>query len=107
MAALVLEWFEMQREGCAMKWMRKKPLQNKDFWHVGVPFDALTEMDAPDYRGLPTLQCPCGYNMFIMCATFDEDTRLPVFYLLDGRCAACGAWVTLPTEVDDHAKWIG
>jgi len=82
--------------------MSGKPLSDKAF--LGVPFESLTEWDAPDYRGFPTFQCPCGYNMFVMCATFDEDTRLPVFYLLDGRCAACGAWVTLPTEIDEHCN---
>jgi hypothetical protein len=85
-----------------MLWMkRKKALQNKGFSGVGMPFEAVLETAAPDYRGLPTLQCPCGYDMFIMCASFDEDTRLPGGYLLDGRCAACGAWVTLPTDVDE------
>jgi hypothetical protein len=33
---------------------------------------------------------------------FDEETRAPGMYLLDGRCAACGAWLTLPTEVDHY-----
>ena len=77
-----------------------KPLENKAFLVVDVPFDAVTETDAADYRGIPTLQCPCGYNMFIMCASFDPETRLPGYYLLDARCACCGAWVTLPTEID-------
>ena len=65
------------------------------------PFEATYELDAPDYRGFPTIQCPCGYDMFIVCVKFDPKTRLPGFYLLDGRCACCGAWVTLPTPVDD------
>lgn len=85
------------------RWIRQKPLQNKAFAVIGMPFDALMETDAPDYRGIPTLQCPCGYSLFIICASFDDDTRLPGFYLLDGRCAACGAWVTLPTEIDEMA----
>jgi hypothetical protein len=98
-----LEWREMV---VWKKWkMSKKPLQDKAFYAVAMPFEAVVEQDAPDYRGVPTLMCPCGYNMFIVCATFDEDTRLPAFYLLDGRCASCGAWVTLPTEVDDHVSW--
>jgi hypothetical protein len=83
------------------RWRGRKPLQNKAFLTVDMPFDAVTVASAPDYRGIPTSRCPCGYNMFIVCTTFDEDTRLPGFYLLDGRCACCGAWVTLPTEIDE------
>jgi hypothetical protein len=83
------------------RWRGKKPLQNKAFIVDNVPFDAIGTMGVADYRGIPTMLCPCGYNMFIVCTTFDEDTRLPGFYLLDGRCACCGAWVTLPTEIDE------
>jgi hypothetical protein len=86
------------------RWLREKPLQNKAFLDVAMPFTAAGDVDVADYRGIPTLQCPCGFNMFIMCAVFDEDTRLPGFYLLDGRCASCGAWVTLPTEIDEWSE---
>jgi hypothetical protein len=82
-------------------WARKTP-KNGGFRGVSMPFEAVTELDAPDYRGLPTFRCICGYNMVIMCAVFDEETRAPGMYLLDGRCAACGAWLTLPTEVDHY-----
>lgn len=58
-------------------------------------------MRAADYRGTPTLVCPCGSDLFAMFARFDPETRLPGFYLLDGRCAECGSKLTLPTPIDE------
>lgn len=78
-----------------------KPIEINGF---GVPFDALAEPPAADYRGLPTLECPCGSDWFLLCARYDRDTRLPGFIVLDGRCASCGSWVTLPTPIDGDAQ---
>lgn len=75
----------------------EKPLISNGFQ---APFMALLEPPTADYRGLPTLHCPCGSDFLLMCTTFDPDTRLPGFYLTDGRCASCGAWITLPTPID-------
>ena len=78
-------------------------MQHKRNVEVSVlPFGALLEPAGGDFRGEPTLVCPCGCDMFLMAATFDPLTRLPGFYLLDGRCASCGSWVTLPTDHPDE-----
>lgn len=77
--------------------LRRKTLPRNDF---RPPFTALEEPPRADYRGIPTLSCPCGCDWVLMCATFDPDTREPGMYLLDGRCASCGSWVTLPTPLD-------
>ncbi len=65
------------------------------------PFHALEDGPTGDYRGQPTFCCPCGSDLVVMVARFDPDTRLPGMYLLDGMCAACGALLTLPTEIDE------
>lgn len=67
---------------------------------VDPPFAAVIEPPRADYRGVPTVACPCGCDFFIVCTRFDEETRLPGFYLLDARCASCGAWLTPPTPID-------
>lgn len=88
-----------------MLWSRrKKALPDKGFRGIPMPFSSVGDVDVADYRGIPTLMCPCGYNMVVMCAVFNEETRLPGFYLLDGKCAACGAWLTLPTEIDERIE---
>ena len=38
--------------------------------------------------------------MFAMLAVFDEDTRLPGFFLTDGLCVSCNSLVRLPTPID-------
>ena len=60
------------------------------------------EDGSPDYRWMgPAFQCVCGCDMFGIAATFDRETRQPGFYLLDGRCMQCGAFVTMPTPIDE------
>ena len=71
---------------------------------VGVdhPFDSLTKGVQGDHRWAgPTLECMCGCTMFMMLAVFDEDTRLPGFFLTDGMCVSCNALVRLPTPIDE------
>lgn len=91
-----------------LRWRkREKPLVRKDF---STPFNVLSEPPTADYRGIPTLECPCGCEWLIMCAQIDPETRLPGFILLDALCASCGALVTLPTPVDDDmylVDWEG
>lgn len=65
------------------------------------PFAALDAEPTGDYRGMPTYTCACGSDMFLIAAVFDDDTRLPGFYLLDGKCAACGALATMPCPIDE------
>lgn len=62
------------------------------------PFAGLME-PVDDFRGVPTVECVCGSGMFLAWVRFDEDTRLPGFYLTDGLCEK-GHLVTLPTPVD-------
>ena len=59
----------------------------------------------PDYRGIPTMECPCGSDLLVMCFVYDQETVLPGMFLLDGACADCGALLTLkcPKDVDSHA----
>ena len=66
---------------------------------VATLFGALFEQGGSDYRGLPTTVCPCGYDMFITCVSFDEDRTIGE-YLIDGACCLCGSLVTLATEID-------
>lgn len=68
------------------------------------PFSLLRDEPAGDYRGEPTLVCPCGSVDVCIVTRFDEETRLPGFYLLDGMCAVCGALLTLPTPIDDRTE---
>ena len=78
----------MQQEGGAVmfRWMRQKPLQNKAFSVIGIPFDALMETDAPDYRGIPTLQCPCGYSLMMT-----RDCQGFIYWMVDVQRAVPGS----------------
>lgn len=79
----------------------KKPLNFNGFSGHPLPWmDRCFDGDQADYRGAPTYVCPCGYDLFVMAARFDE-TQLPAMYLLDGVCAHCGALVTLPCPADE------
>jgi len=80
---------------------RQKPLQNKGFFDHPLPwFHSLLEPKKPDYRGIPTCECPCGNGLFIVVASFDE-TRSISGYYLDGVCTYCGAIVSLPCQADE------
>lgn len=74
---------------------------------VEHPFYTLEEEPTGDYRGLPTFVCPCGNSMFFLLTMFDEDTRLPGWYLTDGKCSKCGAIVTVPCPVDKNLEVEG
>jgi len=65
------------------------------------PFPVL-EHPTDDFRGRPTFECACGCAVFIMITAFDQETRLPGWYALDGWCFECGTLVTLPTPIDDE-----
>lgn len=81
-------------------WKRSKSLRRNGFRAHPLPWFAhLDEYPSADYRGVPTYVCPCGSDLFLMAAKFDE-TQLPGWYLLDGVCAHCGALVTLPCPAD-------
>ena len=55
-----------------------------------------------DYQWMgPAFKCVCGCDMFSIITSFDRDTRLPGFYLLDGMCCDCGALVKMPTPMDE------
>lgn len=69
---------------------------------IPTVFGALLEGNGSDYRGFPSTVCPCGCDTFIACVKFDDEERLPVWYLLDGVCAMCGSLVTLPTPIDNE-----
>ena len=56
----------------------------------------------PDYTWMgPAFKCVCGCDMFSIIASFDRDTRLPGFYLLEGMCAECNGIVKMPTPMDE------
>lgn len=76
---------------------RKRVQQNP---MIPTLFGALFTQGTSDYRGIPTTVCPCGYDMFIACVTFDDEERSVASYVLDGACALCGSLVTLPTPID-------
>lgn len=59
------------------------------------PFAALSEPASADYRGVPTLECPCGSDMFLIATIFDQETHLPGLFMLDAMCAFCGALLTV------------
>lgn len=86
-----------------MRLLRRMAKPDKSLSHndIPAPFSALMEPPNADYRGLSTLECPCGGDFFILCAKYDPETRLPGLIILDGRCANCGAWVSLPTPLDE------
>ena len=68
---------------------------------VKHPFGFMADGVKGDYRWMgPTGECLCGCGMFAMLAVFDDETRLPGFFLTDGLCVACNALVRLPTPVD-------
>ena len=81
----------------------RKPLNTNGFQ---PPFDGLSEPPTADYRGIATHACPCGSQWMAIVTRFDSDTRLPGMYLLDARCAACGAWLTAPTPIDEGSVWV-
>ena len=84
-----------------MKWFRRK--KSNDTKAFPLPFSALSEPSTYDYRGIPTLTCPCGCDWLLACVMYDPDTREPGMIILDGLCASCGALVTLPTPIDEGA----
>lgn len=61
------------------------------------PFDL---GDGPDYRGIPTIECVCGSNLYMALVAFDDDRNV-AWYALDGVCVGCGALLTLPTPIDE------
>jgi hypothetical protein len=75
---------------------RKRPRLNP---MIPALFGALVRGDGTDYRGMPSLVCPCGCNTFIACVSFSEE-RIVGAYLCDGVCASCGSLVSLPTPID-------
>ena len=82
-----------------LKWLRRKPRAVREF---PLPFSVLNEPGKYDYRGIPTLSCPCGCDWVLMCAIFDPDSREPGMYMLDGLCVSCGSLLTLPTPIDEE-----
>lgn len=78
-----------------------KPKRKRSSLNPMIPalFGALVRKGGSDYRGIPSTVCPCGYDMFIACVSFDDD-RTVSSYILDGVCAACGSLATLPTPID-------
>lgn len=84
----------------------EKALRTNGF---SAPFDGLAEPPSADYRGIPSAVCPCGSSWFAIITRFDTVERIPGMYLLDARCACCGAWVTAPTPIDDNylTDWEG
>ena len=78
----------------------EKALKNKGKLHP-LPWmqHLVMSNERADYRGMPTYVCPCGYDMFLVAARFDE-SQLPAWYMLDGVCCACGALLTLPCPAD-------
>lgn len=79
-------------------WKRKKSNKINGF---PAPFVGLDEPPSADYRGVPTMTCPCGSDWLVMVFRYDPDTRMPGLLLLDGLCATCGAFLTLATPVDE------
>lgn len=73
----------------------------------GTPFSILDATNGGDYRGVPTLECPCGSNLLLVATVFDPDTYLPGLFMTDVACAFCGSLLTVadPTllEVSDEA----
>lgn len=51
-----------------------------------------------DLRGVPTHQCLCGEDLFLIAARFERGEV--VWYMLDGVCTSCGSLVTVPTPLD-------
>ena len=78
---------------------KRKPKRRPINPMIPALFGALVRRDASDYRGMPSTVCPCGYDVFIACVSFDDD-RTVSSYILDGVCAACGSLASLPTPID-------
>ena len=72
-----------------------------------APFAGLGEPPTADYRGVPTMSCPCGSEWLVMVFRFDTETRLPGLLLLDGMCACCGALLTLACPGDEEVMTDG
>lgn len=53
-----------------------------------------------DYRGIPTVVCPCGNDMVLITAHFDPETYELDFYNLTGNCLECDAILTVGTPAD-------
>lgn len=79
-------------------WKRKKTSNTNGFL---APFAGLDEPPTADYRGVPTMTCPCGSDWLVMVFRYDPETRMPGLLLLDGLCATCGSMLTLATPVDE------
>jgi hypothetical protein len=60
-----------------------------------LPFMRLP-MNGNDYRGIPTCECLCGCDSFIVLCKFDPEEKMVSWYALDGVCGYCGSLVTLP-----------
>lgn len=84
-----------------MRWLRRRTENALLRNGFSAPFDGLSEPPSADYRGVPTLRCPCGCDWIVIVTRFDGEERLPGMYLLDARCASCGAWLTPPTPIDE------
>lgn len=78
-----------------IRWLRRKPKTVGNYRVLDHPFAGLGEPVTADYRGVPTLECPCGSNLLLVCCVFDPDTNLPGLILLDSMCAHCGALLTV------------
>lgn len=83
-------------------WRSRKSVGTHGF--SGTPFSALTRTNGADYRGVPTLECPCGSNLLLVPTVFDPETNLPGLFVTDVMCVFCGSLLTVadPTllEVD-------
>lgn len=87
-----------------IKWLMKR-LFKSDGCSCGCeigPLDVRELMSiekTDDYTQFgPVHECLCGGNLFIMLGFFDDGEVSG--YFTEGRCAGCGANVTLPTEID-------
>lgn len=90
-----------------MRWLRKRKAAHKPAQKsMDHPFHALEDPIRADYRGIPTHECPCGSNWILVCAVFNQETKLPGFYMLDGMCACCGALLTIATPIDEMEDYL-
>lgn len=74
-------------------WRNRKSVGTQRF--SGTPFSALSSTGGADYRGMPTLECPCGSNLLLVATVFDPDTYLPGLFMTDVVCAFCGSLLTV------------
>lgn len=56
----------------------------------------------PDYRGLPTCECPCGSAWLNVTVLMDTETRSIGAWSTTGTCHACGALLTVATPIDEE-----